>query len=49
MLMSNDEYRRIEVITGVARRRCCIFEESLAPREAVSAVIRRKVAFVNEV
>jgi transposase len=48
MLMSNDEYRRIEVITGVARRRYWpaheklrIIEESLAPGESVSAVARR--------
>jgi len=46
--MSNDEYRRIEVITGVARRRYWpaheklrIIEESLAPGESVSAVARR--------
>jgi transposase len=48
MLMSNDEIRRVEVITGVARRRYWpaheklrIIEESLAPGESVSAVARR--------
>ena len=46
--MSNDDIRRIEVITGVARRRCWsaheklrIIQESLAPGESVSAVARR--------
>lgn len=46
--MSNDDIRRIEVITGVARRRYWpaheklrIIEESLAPGESVSAVARR--------
>ena len=46
--MSNDDTRRIEVITGVARRRYWpaheklrIIEESLALGESVSAVARR--------
>lgn len=46
--MSNDDIRRVEVITGVARRRYWpaheklrIIEESLAPGESVSAVARR--------
>ena len=46
--MPNDDLRRVEVITGVARRRdwpahekLRIVEESLAPGESVSAVARR--------
>ena len=46
--MPNDDFRRVEVITGVARRRhwpahekLRIIEESLAPGESVSAVARR--------
>ena len=46
--MSNDDIRRVEVITGVARRRYWpaheklrIIEESLVPGESVSAVARR--------
>jgi len=46
--MSNDNYRRVEVITGVARRRYWpvheklrIIEESLAPGASVSRVARR--------
>ena len=48
MLMPNDDLRRVEVITGVARHRYWpaheklrIIEESLAPGESVSAVARR--------
>jgi transposase len=48
MLMPNDDIRRIEVITGSARRRYWpaheklrIIEESLVPGESVSAVARR--------
>jgi transposase len=44
----SDEYRRIEVITGTARRRrwsvaekVRILEESLEPGESISAVARR--------
>ena len=46
--MPNDDLRRVEVITGVARRRhwpahekLRIIEDSLAPGESVSAVARR--------
>ena len=46
--MSNDDIRRVEVITGVARRgywpaheKLRIIEESLALGESVSAVARR--------
>ena len=46
--MSNDDIRRVEVITGIARRRYWpaheklrIIEESLTPGESVSAVARR--------
>ena len=46
--MPNDDHRRVEVITGVARRRYWpaheklrIVEESLAPGASVSAVARR--------
>ena len=46
--MPNDDLRRGDVITGVARRRCRpaheklrIIEESLAPGESVSALARR--------
>lgn len=46
--MSNDDIRRVEVITGVARRRyrpahekLRLIEESLVPGESVSAVARR--------
>jgi transposase len=48
MLMSNDDIRRVEVITGVAGRRSWpaqeklrIIEESLVPGGSVSAVARR--------
>ena len=51
MLMSNDDIRRDEVITGVARRRYWpaheklrIVEESLVPGESVSAVAKRRGA-----
>ena len=51
MLMSNDDIRRVEVITGAARRRygpahekLRIIEESLVPGESVSAVARRNGA-----
>jgi transposase len=47
-LMSDDEFQRIEVITGVARRRCWsaeqklqIVEESVRSGESVSVVARR--------
>lgn len=46
--MSNDDIRRIELITGAARRqywpaheKLRIIQESLAPGESVSAVARR--------
>jgi len=46
--MSNDDIRRVEVITGVSRRRYWpaheklrIIEDSLVPGESVSAVARR--------
>ena len=46
--MSNDDIRRVEMITGVARRRYWpaheklrIIEESMVPGESVSAVARR--------
>lgn len=48
MLMSNDDIRRVEVITGLARRRYWpaheklrIIEESLVQGESISAVARR--------
>lgn len=48
VLMSTDDIRRVEVITGVARRRYWsaheklrIIEESLVPGESISAVARR--------
>jgi transposase len=45
----SDEYQRIEVVTGAARRRhwtteqkLCIIEESFGPGETVSSVARRR-------
>jgi transposase len=50
----SDEYRRVEIITGTARRRRCstqdklrMIEETLLPRENISVVARWHVEVPN--